>query len=293
MPKNAIAKSKAKEEKQTAKQETTSVWDIFKFGESYTSLILGIIVVIVATITLITFVKGKDNLARLTEDKQTVASAQVTVTNTPTPKITQNVLKGGTVAPKPTIAKKQLVKENTQITTKPTIAVKSTPATVAKATITVKPTAKPTAKPSIVAKKTETKKTFSGKDTYVVVKGDSLWSIAENKYKSGYNWVDIQKANNITNADVLYTGTKLTLPDVKAKVATKVENQKIEQETKTTVQSNKISAGDYTIAKGDTLWGIAERAYGDGHEWAKIAQANNLSNPRLIHSGNKLIIPQG
>ena len=34
---------------------------------------------------------------------------------------------------------------------------------------------------------------------YTVKKGDSLWKIAEVNYGSGYNWVDISKANKLIN----------------------------------------------------------------------------------------------
>lgn len=50
--------------------------------------------------------------------------------------------------------------------------------------------------------------------------------------------------------------------------------------------------GPYTVAAGDTLWDIAERVYGDGTQYTRIAQANGLSNPDLITPGESLIIPQ-
>lgn len=53
---------------------------------------------------------------------------------------------------------------------------------------------------------------------------------------------------------------------------------------------------EYTVVSGDTLWEIAEAQYGNGADWVKIAQANNigyLSNGApLIHSGNVLTIPR-
>lgn len=46
-----------------------------------------------------------------------------------------------------------------------------------------------------------------------VVQGESLWSIAEREYGTGYTWVDIAKANAIiTNPDIIYPGTNLRLP---------------------------------------------------------------------------------
>lgn len=43
-----------------------------------------------------------------------------------------------------------------------------------------------------------------------------------------------------------------------------------------------------------TLWGIAQKYYGNGALWPKIYQANKAkigSNPNLIHSGLVLVIP--
>ncbi len=47
----------------------------------------------------------------------------------------------------------------------------------------------------------------------------------------------------------------------------------------------------YTVVRGDTLWGIAKRFYGNGSRYPEIAKANNISNPDIIHVGQKLLIP--
>ena len=47
----------------------------------------------------------------------------------------------------------------------------------------------------------------------------------------------------------------------------------------------------YTVVKGDTLWGIAKRYYGNGSRYPEIARANNIANPDIIHVGQKLLIP--
>lgn len=47
----------------------------------------------------------------------------------------------------------------------------------------------------------------------------------------------------------------------------------------------------YTVVRGDTLWGIAQKFYGNGSRYPEIAKANNISNPDLIHAGQKLLIP--
>lgn len=46
-----------------------------------------------------------------------------------------------------------------------------------------------------------------------VAEGESLWTIAEREYGTGYKWVDIVQANSIiTNPDIIYPHTVLRLP---------------------------------------------------------------------------------
>lgn len=49
----------------------------------------------------------------------------------------------------------------------------------------------------------------------------------------------------------------------------------------------------HTVEKGDTLWAIAEKAYGDGSKYMVIFEANKpmLSHPDKIYPGQKLRIP--
>jgi nucleoid-associated protein YgaU len=61
----------------------------------------------------------------------------------------------------------------------------------------------------------------------------------------------------------------------------------------TTKPTTSIAVGEYTTQKGDTYWGIAVRAYGDGFQWTKIYWANYkiFGNPDLIHADVKITIP--
>jgi nucleoid-associated protein YgaU len=51
------------------------------------------------------------------------------------------------------------------------------------------------------------------------------------------------------------------------------------------------AAQTYTVVRGDTLSAIAKRFYGKASEYRKIASANNIANPDLIHPGQVLTIP--
>ena len=118
---------------------------------------------------------------------------------------------------------------------------------------------------------------------YTVKAGDSLWSIAASFYKSGYNWVDIQKANNISDSNNIEVGQNLTIPDVKPII--------VGQTSSTSTEQIRPKDANYTVSHGDTLWGIAEKEYGTGFKWVDIASANHLTNPDIIHSGNVLMLP--
>lgn len=47
----------------------------------------------------------------------------------------------------------------------------------------------------------------------------------------------------------------------------------------------------YVTKRGDTLWAIAIKYYGNGNKWTIIADANGIKNPRLMGTGITLRIP--
>ncbi|HEX8965143.1 MAG TPA: LysM peptidoglycan-binding domain-containing protein [Patescibacteria group bacterium] len=200
-------------QKRTTSQTKSSKW--FKWGESYTSLLLGIVVVIIGILFIASLAKGKHT--------QEVTSTSTTAT--------------------PTIEQ-------------------------------------PTAAPS--------------QEMYQVAAGDSLWSISEKVYKSGFEWVKIAQANQLTNPGSIDIGQKLIIP---TEAPTVTPTPTIAQlptisPAAPTVNPRAITGETYTIQKGDNLWDIAVRAYADGYKWVDIAHANGLTNPNLIFSGNTLIIPR-
>lgn len=118
---------------------------------------------------------------------------------------------------------------------------------------------------------------------HTVAAGETLWSISEKYYKTGYNWGDIAKANNLPSADLIEAGQTIVIPTV-----TPIMPQGQVASGTTVTQP---AAKTYTVVRGDTLWKIATTMYNDGYKWVEIAGANKLKEPNLIHPGNVLTLP--
>jgi len=123
-----------------------------------------------------------------------------------------------------------------------------------------------------------------------VQKGEDLWKIAEKYYGSGYNWVDIASENSLANPDMLAVDQELVVPQVGVKKPVVQKEQTMV--TQKGGDSKVISGTTYTVQKGEYLWNIAVRAYGDGYRWPDIAKENNLANPDLIEIGQELKLPR-
>ena len=274
-------------------QKTSTSWlDYMRFGESYTSLILGIIVVIITTILLVFTVKDRSSLPANPSGNTTQEVSSTKIEPTLSDETVASIIDTGT--PIPTVEPTA----TPEITTAPTAPKAATPTvkvqpTKVQPTVTIAPkatsvptvTAMPTVKPSVVEKPTQAPANIGGEKSYTVTSGDSLWTIAEKFYKSGYNWVDIASANKLSSPGVLNVGQKLTIPNVAPKLAT-VET------INATVFGPKIVGSTYTVQKGDHLWGIAVRAYGDGYKWTEIAKLNNITAPNVIEVGMVLKLPR-
>lgn len=280
-------------------QKEQALPSFLRFGESYTSLVLGIVVVIIATVLLLSFVHNS-NVSKSSENILSDATSLAqNITIEPT-----NVQSNSVVS---------ATEKSTHIVTK-----NPTSTNNEKPSVKVSPSVKPTTAKSIAEEssvKIQPKKVkvnmLSKNNTqnnkqkkYIVKVGDSLWAIAEREYKSGYNWVDIAQANKLADPSNIHKDDHLVIPKVEPKLVAGVATQAKQQEQTTHVMSktntqteeiislNKIDGSSYVVISGDNLWSIAIRAYGDGYQWTKIAQANKLTNPSYIHSGNVLMIPR-
>ncbi len=57
------------------------------------------------------------------------------------------------------------------------------------------------------------------------------------------------------------------------------------------VETQPATQRSYTVVAGDTLSGIARRFYGNAGLYGKLAAANSIVNPHLIHPGQVLTLP--
>lgn len=67
-------------------------------------------------------------------------------------------------------------------------------------------------------------------------------------------------------------------------------NKKVTVETVKEVAPSKAIPKTYTVVKGDTLWGISKKLYGNGIYWRRIYDCNNMKNT-LIVVGQVLKLP--
>ncbi len=91
--------------------------------------------------------------------------------------------------------------------------------------------------------------------------------------------------------DIYYT---IALKEYK-KIKTKTATITVATVQPTTRETKSSESGTYTVKKGDSLWSIAKKVYGDGSKYTKIRDANSQlfskRSPNLIYAGDVLIIP--
>lgn len=107
---------------------------------------------------------------------------------------------------------------------------------------------------------------------YTVVKGDTLSGIAKHY---GTTYQKIATDNNIPNPNLIYPGQVL-------KIYTSGSAPNSNAQT-----AENCSAVYYTVQKGDTLWGIAQK-YGTTYQ--EIARLSGIPDPNKIWPGQRVRI---
>ena len=188
--------------KKTTIKSSSNLLSQIKWGESYTSLFLGAVVVVVALVLVFSFLRGKSNQTQQTTSTSVTPEEQV-VNGKVVPKI-YTVKEGEDLWH---IAQSlygsgynwvDLASENKLINP-------SVIAVGAKLTI-----------PNVKAKTATSDEVMQANSikgtSYTVASGDYLWDIALRAYGDGFKWVEIAKANNLANPNLVHPGNVLKLP---------------------------------------------------------------------------------
>ena len=122
----------------------------------------------------------------------------------------------------------------------------------------------------LVIPSTEDNNDSTTTNTYIVARGDSLWTIAN---KNNITVDELKKANNLTS-NTLSVGQVLVIPTSSSEIPTPPDNN-VGYET------------TYVVKNGDSLWSIANN-YGIAVD--KLKNANGITN-NMLTIGQELIIP--
>jgi putative chitinase len=186
----------------------------FKWAESYVSLLMGVIIIVIAVLFVVTVIRTSHHME---QDTSSIATGP---TPTTAPTIQQpNHTKTYTVKQGDdlwTIAQQEygsgynwvdIAKANNL----------SDPGTIFAGNQLIIPqltktqiTPMPTSELGQLMNQEQLKPIKS--DNYTVEHGDTLWDISVRAYADGYRWVDIAKANNLANPDLIHSGNILIIP---------------------------------------------------------------------------------
>ncbi|MGD2048506.1 MAG: LysM peptidoglycan-binding domain-containing protein [Chloroflexota bacterium] len=125
----------------------------------------------------------------------------------------------------------------------------------------------------------------SSQTSYVIQPGDTLASISR---RFGVSVSAIATANNIVNPNLIYSGQTLVIPTGEPSAGTGGPATLPPTPAPPSGSSPPIAGATYVIKSGDTLSRIA---LSHGVSLAALVQANGISNPNLIYSGQVLTIP--
>lgn len=117
-----------------------------------------------------------------------------------------------------------------------------------------------------------------GKTYYTIQRGDTLWRIAR---RYGTTVQNLVSWNNIQNPNLIFPGQRIIIYGTSS-TNTRVSKNVNTNSSQNVYSNNNVNYAQYTVQKGDSLWGIARR-YRICPK--KLARINGINNPYMIYPG--------
>ncbi len=208
MPKKITKKTVRKTKLKT--ENKSNMLSQVKWGESYASLLLGIVVVIVVAVLIFAFIKNNNSMEN-SVDSNSIKSEElgkqqdeyIVKENDDLWSISENIYKTG-------YNWTEIAKANNL----------ENPGIIYVGQKLIIPEIKQDAEisndknqdESVAISEQEVEKESIKEDSYKIKSNDNLWDIAVKAYGDGYKWVEIAKANNLENPNLIHVDNILKLP---------------------------------------------------------------------------------
>ena len=214
-------KSVKKIEKKAETEKSNNFFVRVKWGESYTSLILGFLVVIIATALLFTFVKGKGMIESGSTDTAPAINQEKAANKTYEVKSGDNLwgiaekeygsgYNWVDIASANKLTDPEIIYEGTKIVI-PNVKQRGADSEFVETVNSQPQNVEVEINEVPVDKVISNSRSITG-NSYTVVSGDFLWDIAIRAYGDGYRWTDIAQANNLANPDMIFSENVLKIP---------------------------------------------------------------------------------
>ncbi|MEK7577433.1 MAG: LysM peptidoglycan-binding domain-containing protein [Patescibacteria group bacterium] len=174
-----------------------------KNPDSVVSLFLGIAVVVVTTMLVVNYVKGKGEQTAADVKTKEEAAKQI---ETALP-ATHTVVAGESLWK---ISEKYFQSGYNWIDITEANKLSNADVIEEGQTLTIPKVEKREPARQALSAATEVKKPENGK--YTIIQGDTLWGISEKTYGTGYRWTEIASLNKLNDANIIHTGNVLQLP---------------------------------------------------------------------------------
>ncbi|HMG25078.1 MAG TPA: LysM peptidoglycan-binding domain-containing protein [Kofleriaceae bacterium] len=108
-----------------------------------------------------------------------------------------------------------------------------------------------------------------------------------------FTWESFYFVGVIESLNITYTLFTDAGQPIRAKLSFTLREYSVEKQQAAAAKRKSADVEKtYVVQRGDTLSGIAQRAYGDPAPWREIARANGIGDPRTLEPGQLITIPR-